>query len=190
MQDRAYEHCSKHFGNETKWMMVLDLDEFMVLKQKKNLKEFMAEFSDCSQVSIHWMIYGSSHHVKAPQGGVLANFKSHEDKPMFSSKSIFNPRTVTGWGSHYMWVCGKWVNEAGAEFGRIRDVCPVNKAQINHYIIKSWEEFYNRKVARGRADYYTFGEDLKEYFDSLDHNEITDDLMMPYVKELKAKGVI
>ena len=190
MQDVAYEHCSKHFGQETKWLMVLDLDEFLVLKQKRTIREFMVEFADCSQVSIHWMIYGSSGHVKAPQGGVLANFKAHADKPVFSPKSIFNPRTVVGWGSHYMWVCGKWVNEAKEEFGLSREICPTNKAQINHYIIKSWEEFYNRKVARGRADYYTFGDDLKAYFDGLDKNDVTDDLMLPYVKVLTKEGLI
>ena len=190
MQDIAYEHCSKHFGHETKWLAVLDLDEFIVLKQSKNLKEFMAEFSDCSQLSIHWMMYGSSEHKKTPVGGVLANFKAHEAKPMFSPKSIFNPRTVTAWGSHYMWVCGKWVNENKEEFGKDRISCPTAKVQVNHYMIKSWEEFYNRKVARGRADYYTFGDDLKAYFDRFDKNEVADDLMMPYVNELKSKGVL
>ena len=190
MQDVAYEHCSKHFGQETQWLLVLDLDEFLVLKQSKNLHEFLADYADCSQISIHWVIYGSSGHIKAPKGGVLANFKKHDVLPVFSPKSIFNPRTVIAWGSHYMWVCGKWVNENKEVFGKSRKECPINKVQVNHYIIKSWDEFYNRKIARGRADYLTFGDDLKEYFEKFDKNDVTDDLMLPYVQELKRKGVI
>jgi hypothetical protein len=191
MQDAAYEHCCKHFKNETKWLAVLDLDEFIVLKQSKNLREFMAEFSDCSQLSIHWKMYGSSGHEKTPLGGVLANFKAHADNVEFSPKSIFNPRTVVECGAHYMWVCGKWVNENKEEFGKDKSSCPINKAQVNHYIIKSWEEFYNRKAPRGCVDTsFSFGEDLRRYFDNVNHNEVSDDLMMPYVDKLKAKGVI
>ena len=191
MQDAAYDHCCKHVGHETKWLAVLDLDEFLVLKQSKNLREFMAEFSDCCQVSIHWVMYGSSGHVKMPKGGVLANFKTHAENPDFSPKSICDPRTVVECGAHYMWVCGKWVNEDKEEFGKKKSSHPVNKAQVNHYIIKSWEEFYNRKAPRGCVDTsFSFGEDLKCYFDNVNHNEVTDDLMMPYVKKLQEKGVI
>lgn len=191
MQDAAYEHCSKNFGHETKWLSVLDLDEFIVLKQKKNLKEFMAEFADCSQVSIHWVLYGSSGFEKTPQGGVLANFKAHSDKVDFSPKSIFNPRTVVECGAHYMWVCGPWVNENREDFGKDKTARPIEKAQVNHYIIKSWEEFYNRKAPRGCVDTsFSFGDDLRRYFDNVNHNEVTDDLMMPYVQQLKDRGVL
>lgn len=191
MQDAAYNHCCKHFENETKWLAVLDLDEFIVLKQKRNLQEFLADFSDCSQVSIHWVMYGSSGHVKAPQGGVLANFKAHDKVPEFSPKSIFNPRTVVECGAHYMWVCGLWVNENKEVFGKNKASRPIEKAQVNHYVIKSWEEFYNRKAPRGCVDTsFSFGNDLKAYFNRLDRNAVTDDLMMPYAEKLKQEHIV
>lgn len=188
-QDPAYCHAAAHFGQETRWMAVVDLDEFIVLHEKDNLRDFMAEYADCSQISLHWVIYGSSGHEKRPDGLVLENFRGHSAVPDFSPKSIFNPRTVVDCGAHYMWVCGKWVNENGAEFGKDKSV-PVKKAQINHYVIKSWEEFYNRKAARGCVNLtQSFGDDLRRYFDQWDCNDIYDDLMQPYVEKLKKRGV-
>ncbi len=56
-------------------------------------------------------------------------------------------------------------------------------------MIKSWEEFYKRKAARGRADFKTFGDDLRKYFDEWDKNEVDDRLMQPYADKLKEKGL-
>lgn len=52
-QDPAYCHATAHFGQETRWMAVVDLDEFIVLHEKDNLRDFMAEYADCSQISLH-----------------------------------------------------------------------------------------------------------------------------------------
>lgn len=41
-QDPAYCHATAHFGQETRWMAVVDLDEFIVLHEKDNLRDFMA----------------------------------------------------------------------------------------------------------------------------------------------------
>ncbi len=185
MQDVAYLDACRKYGQETKWMAVIDLDEFIVLHKSRNLHEFMAEFTDVSQVSLHWVIYGSSGFEKKPVGLVIENFKGHARFADFSPKSIFNPRTVADTGAHYMWVCGKWVNENHQEFGKFSEN-PIQKAQVNHYVIKSWEEFYNRKVARGRADYKTFGDDLREYFNQYDKNEVYDDLMRNFAEKLKS----
>lgn len=188
-QDLAYCHACAQFGNETQWMLVVDLDEFLVLHKAENLHEFMKDYADCSQVSLHWMMYGNSGHEKRPEGLVLENFRGHAAQPEFSPKSIFNPRTVVDCGAHYMWVCGKWVNEDGAEFGSTRSF-PVNKAQVNHYVIKSWEEFYTRKAARGCVNpTQSFGNDLRKYFDENNRNDVYDDLMLPYVKKLHEKGL-
>ena len=184
-QDAAYLDACRKYGDETKWMAVIDLDEFIVLHKSKNLQEFMDEFKNVSQVSLHWVFYGSSGFEKKPDGLVLENFRGHARLADFTPKSIFNPRTVTDTGAHYMWVCGKWVNEDNKEFGKY-SANPICKAQVNHYVIKSWEEFYNRKVARGRADYKTFSNDLREYFNKHDKNEVYYDLMLPYVEQLKS----
>lgn len=185
-QDAAYLDACRKYGDETKWMVVIDLDEFIVLHKTRNLREFMAEFSEVSQVSLHWVIYGSSGFEKKPDGLVLENFKGHARFADFTPKSIFNPRAVADTWPHYMWVCGKWVNENHQEFGGFSENS-IQKAQVNHYVIKSWEEFYNRKVARGRANgSSSYGNDLREYFNKYDKNDVYDELMLPYVEQLKS----
>lgn len=187
-QDPAYCHAVEHFKNETRWLAIVDLDEFIVLHQKRNLREFMEEFQNCSQLSMHWVLYGSSGHIKQPEGLILENFKSHADSPTFSPKSIFNPRTCADCGAHYMYVCGDWVNENHQEFGATAEV-PVKKCQVNHYIVKSKDYFYQRKVKRGWANATAVMENVDASFKLFDRNEVTDELMEPYVTELKRRGV-
>lgn len=88
-------------------MAVVDLDEFIVLHEKDNLRDFMAEYADCSQISLHWVIYGSSGHEKRPDGLVLENFKGHSAVPDFSPKSILiHGRLLTA----ERIICGSAVN--------------------------------------------------------------------------------
>ena len=184
-QDNAYRDAVAKFKNETRWMAVIDLDEFMVLKKHKSLSEFMKDYKDYAQISLQWVTYGSSGHKKKPEGLVLENFKAHAKEPEITPKSIFNPRVTVDCGAHWMYVCGPWVDEDKKDyFGSEKN--KVNIAQVNHYVIKSEEEFYHRKAPKGcvDADQQKF-KDLAKFFADSDKNDVVDDLMIRYVEKLK-----
>ena len=184
-QDNAYRDAVKKFKNETRWMCVIDLDEFLVLKKHQSISDFITNYKEFAQISLQWVTYGSSGHKKKPIGLVLENFKAHAANFENLQKSIFNPRVTVDCGAHWMYVCGPWVDENGNDYLKT-EKHSINIAQINHYVIKSEEEFYQRKAPKGcvTKDQQKF-KNLEKFFADYDKNEIIDDLMMPYVERLK-----
>lgn len=185
-QAPAYNDAINKFKNETRWLCPLDLDEFICLKKHSNINEFMNNFNDCFQVSIRWMMYGSSGHIKQPQGLVIENFTKHAKDCSSSFKSIFNPRAaVDAYLVHNAIGVGKWVDENRIEIGISKPTSDV--VQINHYFTKSKEEFVNRKVARGSTCLKETITDAENTFNEfqLKSNDVDDDIMHEIVSKLK-----
>ncbi len=188
-QANAYNDAINQFKNETRWLCPLDLDEFICLKKHQNVNEFMDNFKDCFQVSIRWMMYGSSGHIKQPQGLVIENFTKHAKECSSSFKSIFNPRAaVDAYLVHNAIGVGKWVDENRIEIGASKPTADI--VQINHYFTKSKDEFINRKVARGSNTAWEAITNAERTFNEfqLETNDQDDDLMTPYATKLKKQS--
>lgn len=185
-QANAYNDAIDKFKNETRWLCPLDLDEFICLKKHKNINEFMERFNDCFQVSIRWVAFGDSGHIKQPKGLVLENFTKCSQKCSWVPKSIFNPRAaIEAHLIHYMVGAGKWVDENHLKFGEFEPTVEI--AQINHYYTKSKEEFINRKTARGTGSKEHNFTDPEQSFNKhhLTDNDIEDNIMLPFAEQLK-----
>ena len=83
---------------------------------------------------------------------------------------------------HYAIGVGKWVNEHHKLYGK---KYTIDIAQVNHYFIKSKEEFVNRKIARGCTCLRETIEDAEKKFAQFDLNDVDDNLMQKYVDKLK-----
>lgn len=185
-QANAYNDAINQFKNETRWLCPLDLDEFICLKKHSNISEFMNNFNDCFQVSLRWMMYGSSGYIKQPKGLVIENFTKHAKECSSSFKSIFNPRAaVDAYLVHNAIGVGKWVDENHVKLGEASPSTDV--VQINHYFTKSKEEFVNRKVARGsNTDWETITNAEKTFNEfQLKSNDVDDETMLSYALKLK-----
>ena len=184
-QGPAYNDAIAKYKNETRWLCPLDLDEFICLKKHNDINEFMENFNDCFQVSLHWMYFGSSGHEKQPKGLVIESFTKRAKKCYKSIKSIFNPRTaVDAMPVHYVIGVGKWVDEHHVDIGDAKD--SVDIAQINHYFVKSKEEFVNRKTARGSNSTRLTIKDIEKSFREHDFNDVDDNIMQKYADKLKS----
>lgn len=182
-QGAAYNDAIAHYKEETKWMCNLDLDEFICLKKHNNINEFMEGFKDCFQISLRWVYYGSSGHVKQPKGLVIKNFNHRAKECVVTPKSIFNPRVaLDAVPVHYVIGVGKWVDEYHMPYGE--KYATVDIAQINHYFIKSKEEFINRKIARGTCYQKLEYVDIESTFAKFDLNEVEDNFMLKYADKL------
>lgn len=182
-QGPAYNDAIKQYKDETRWLCPLDLDEFIFLKRHNNISNFMESFKDCFQVSLQWMYFGSSGHINEPKGLVIENFTKHAKDCSETPKSIFNPRVaIDVMPVHYAIGVGKWVNEHHKLYGK---KYTIDIAQVNHYFIKSKEEFVNRKIARGCTCLRETIEDAEKKFAQFDLNDVDDNLMQKYVDKLK-----
>ena len=172
----AYDDCFERHRLETRWLAVIDLDEFIVPIQDKTIPEFLHRMENFSVVEINWLVYGSGGARKREPGGVMERFRKHsfpEHRLNTHVKSIADPRRVcTMIGCHEAArISGHAADSHGASLRKgFGDRKPQQDViRINHYAVKSYEEFLGKR-ARGRARINTLRD--FSYFDQYDLNDI------------------
>lgn len=177
-QLRAYDDCLEKHRLDAHWIAVIDLDEFIVPIKDKTISEFLERFEGFPVVEINWLIYGSGGALKKEAGSVMERFKNHSLPNHVLNrhvKSIVNPRRVFSFiGCHEAArISGKAADSDGVPINKnFRDREPLqNVIRINHYAVKSYEEFL-KKRARGRARTLEV-RDL-DYFEEYDLNDINE----------------
>lgn len=177
MQLAAYDDCLERHRLDTRWIAIIDLDEFIKPIKDKSIPDFLKRFEDAPVVEINWLVYGSGGAKKQTPGGVMERFKYHSlpgNKLNRHVKSIVNPRRVFSViGCHEVArISGKAYDSHGNKITKsFRDREPQQDViRINHYAIKSYEEFLHKR-ARGRARLKNKIRGL-EYFDQYDLNDI------------------
>ena len=153
IKNAVKKHAQKYYYNKLgqPWckennidiLIVLDLDEYMFCKNKKNLKENLQEiFSKAnrpSEIRVNWTMFGSSGHSKQPES-IRKSFTMKKNGIDKNIKSI-------------IWV--KDLNKDGLRIhchsikGKTIKLPSIFK--LNHYVIQSKEFFKKVKMSRGDA---------------------------------------
>ena len=172
-QLECYNSFIKQNIGKYDWVSFLDVDEFIVLKKHKTIKEFISNYSEFNGVGINWVLFGDNNlsDVIDNNYSVIERFTKRQKNPNSHIKSI-----VKLTNDFYMWVhnpSGSFVDtNKNIKYGTpYIDNGPIDVAQINHYFCKTKSEFI-KKVNRGRADTGTF-RDMGD-FDSHNFNDIED----------------
>ena len=178
----AYDDCFERHRLESRWLAVIDLDEFIVPVRDGSIPEFLHRMEGFSSVEINWLVYGSGGAKKRSPGDVMERFHRHslpEHRLNAHVKSIVDPRRVcTMVGCHEAArLSGLAADSHGQPLKKgFRDRKPQQDViRINHYAVKSYEEFLAKR-ARGRARIDTL-RDLG-YFDEYDLNDIDERVAM------------
>ena len=148
---------------------VVDLDEVIFLKDHPTISDFFFSYEALhpDAIILNWRIFGSSGHKTKPAGLVIDNYthcasSSFEEHQNF--KCIFRwndkvrrfnphfPRFSCGTKAHYLFTNGSRINpnffleKPYTKYSTIS----LDVAQVNHYVLKSWEEFLMKR-SRGRG---------------------------------------
>ena len=190
MQMPAYKDCVSRHKDDTYWLAVIDIDEFIV-SDIKNIAAGLKKFENYAAVILQWLIYGDNNQMKKQPGLVIERFKSHSPYNVQTEmcKSIINPRRVDLTGLHIPSPKSGFliVNTKGQPIQLRSKAALYNGSyenmHINHYIFKSYEEFLikkskgdalSTKTARFRKDDAAWDAAYQEF----NHNEIKNDTMM------------
>lgn len=176
IQMDAYSHCLKNFGNQTKWMAFIDVDEFLVPKSCDSVPQVLNEFEEYGALASHWIWYGPHGYINKPEGLVIENYIMAAQKNWCMHrhiKSIVQPeKTIKPIDPHYFTYeppyfavlenhtridgsisfpcnnCDKpdMIENHCCDTGDVN----INKIQTNHYFTKSFDEFMIRHK-RGMA---------------------------------------
>ena len=172
----AYDDCLEKHRLDTRWIAIIDLDEFIVPVKDKTIPGFLKRFEKFPVVEINWLIYGSGGAKEKENRPLMERFKHHSQPDHIFNrhvKSIVDPRRV---------FCPIGCHEMARINGRAADSHgePVKKnfrnrepqqdvIRINHYAVKSYEEFLE-KLAKGKAN--SVKKRNLDYFRNYDLNDI------------------
>jgi hypothetical protein len=145
---------------DTDWFMSLDADEFLNLAKASTVGEFLATIpDDAAAIAVCWRVFGSGGQLwRGPQPVTqrftwAAPVDHHLNRRI---KTISRVSAVDAVGIHAAKVRdGHFVLATGepAKLHRGNFAQPrYEVAQINHYVVRSREEFAD-KMARGNANY-------------------------------------
>lgn len=189
----AYAHAVRNCV--TRWICFIDIDEFLVLKQCKTVREFLSDFDHTvSAVALNWRLFGSSGRQAAGDGLVIERFTRAAHYPYHGNrhcKTIARAEDVAEAHIHRCFLRrGRYVGPTGDDITIERmgftSAIEHEAAQINHYVVKSYEEFKdkqrrgNANRPPGTADKFT-GRSGK-YFDDHDRNEEEDTSLQCFVE--------
>jgi hypothetical protein len=156
-QPAVYRDAVERERGRSRWLAVLDLDEFLFSPTGRRLPEVLRGFERHAAVGACWAVYGTGGHDVRPDGLVTESYLWRSDDDARRNrhvKSIVDPRrAVRPMSPHHFRVRGRFVDERHRLLtGPCIHGAPTRRLlRINHYWSKSREEA-ERKVRRPRAD--------------------------------------
>jgi hypothetical protein len=174
-QPILYEKYFRPILNTTKWVAILDLDEFLYSPETSNLPTILERYNNYSQLVVYWLFFGSNGHIYQPQS-VVEGFQYRNivctDHGSWHSgcKAICKADSITSFGIH-----SQGVKETSIDLTPDSDgLAPLI---INHYNIQSLSYFLSIKATRGDCDNYiqttSKRRDIR-FFKEYDNNIIKD----------------
>jgi len=156
VQVRAYNHALKRCKKKTKWLAIIDADEFIVPVTSDSIVKILEKsFSDAAGVCINWQCYGTSHVEKIEKNEsmlekLVYRLPTHHPKN-FYFKSIVQPRYVRICiDPHYcLYVSNHWhINTDGEQVPNLSTRILVDQLRINHYWTKDCFFLQHVKIPR------------------------------------------
>jgi Glycosyltransferase family 92 len=194
--NNAYNHCLEYYGSESEWIAFIDIDEFLLPTNEDNLKTILDDYLEYPGLLVNWCCFGSSGHQTKPKGLTIENYTRCANSSMETSlifKSIVQPSFVQACITSHSFLYFrklKPVTENKIAFTQVglRENTTLTssweKIRINHYIIRSREEFIAKRD-RGdlifNSERYTW-----KFFEKHDRNAVEEDLTIQrFLPQLK-----
>jgi hypothetical protein len=169
------------------WVCFIDADEFINLKCDDSIHAFLQRFpAAVSAIAMNWRLFGSSGRVAYEADLVTKRFNRSSRQSVHVNKHCKTIARVEDIGEIHIHRCflksGLYVDESGEaiEIQRLGFTPGVrtNLVQINHYVLKSKEEF-TWKQKRGNANRSSEEADkylrlTREFFTAHDLNDEED----------------
>ena len=143
------------------WFIYLDADEFLILPKHNNVKHFLSNYNYADSISINWLMFGSNHLKKEPDGLILDNYTKSQELLHDHCKTFVRPNAVNNASNpHFynmknnkrIYSCfGKHMIQPYHKFDIQKSYKDTN-AFIAHYIFQSEETYQNRKINLPRDD--------------------------------------
>lgn len=199
-QMEAYKDFMDTKARETKWVGFIDLDEYVIPNKYDNIYDFLKKFKNKPSVIIYWKYMGSSGLInRNPNSLITETFVIGWPKYAAIGKFFFNTKFKYEFDykrnghMHYTWGSYKGIKLPPVNlFGHICPRCNYNAVhtddfpiQINHYVIKTYREYIDKKSKRGGGVNPLGIHDAKYFFDHESRCQKADYHAYKYLIKLK-----
>lgn len=163
-QISAFRHACTTLASETEFIIFIDLDEFLISTGDMTIHDFLRSLGpDVGAIAINQRVFGSSGKIKWEDGLVTERFQranepTNPENEFF--KSIVRPEYVRTFNDphfaelefgFYVDTNGNKLKQHGSHPGRSQGILH-DRFRINHYMLKSREEFeFKRRRGGGAA---------------------------------------
>lgn len=198
----AYERILRSCSTNIDLLAFIDADEFLVpLDPEKSLSSSLDEwFSDpsVSAVALNWANFGSNGELFAEEGLVTERFTQRAPQQFNANKnfkSIVRPSNASFFNNphHAELRYGRYIDSQGNDLvshpkhgNGVSEEVIWNGVRVNHYVVKSLEEFLLGKHLRGSAATAKRVKH-KAYFKAHDRNDETCLLAAALAPKVKAE---
>lgn len=167
----AVRRARKH----TRYLALIDLDEFLLPLQSDSLIDTLDEIDDFDTLAVNWACFGS--------GGLLTRPASQIDGFLWRApddfsvnwhvKLIVRPEKASTFHTPHHCDAHTRDETGRTVVGPFNNLVP-EKLRINHYVVRSHEDFWKVKAVRGRPDNPNNDRNA-EFFRMHDRNDVFDD---------------
>jgi len=169
-----YEKYFIPIKNNSKWISILDMDEFLYSPNEINLKNILLKYDNYSQLVVNWLHFTGNDHILQPLSVVESFTKRAIYNPMntyiTSHKTIIKSSNLIKFNIH-----DNIFNGSSYNFTINENSIP--ELVINHYNLQSKDFYINIKGTRGDCDNWFNHVNLKrneDFYNLLDLNEKVD----------------
>jgi hypothetical protein len=151
----AYNDALKKTKDKVRWVAFLDLDEYLYPVDKYSLIDFLKNYDDCGELSVNWLMFGTSGVDKIPDNGLMLEYLTKcNPKGDKHIKSIVRPERVSNFTNHnpHFAPCIQGFSQINPDkkifSGPYSPYISLDKIRINHYWARDKDWLIHTKIPR------------------------------------------
>lgn len=192
IQGLANNHALERAQKSSKWLAVIDTDEFLFPVEKNNLAEFLKDYEDCAAVSVNWQMYGTSNVEKVPKNKLMIECLIRKAPTHYGDnihvKTIVQPNCAESfWSAHFPDLKNGHTQFNADKVGFKGPYSPgilVDKIRINHYWTGDIFYLNHHKLPR-RKKWQVDPNYILKIAEEI--NQVEDKAIFKYVPELRKR---
>lgn len=190
-QMASYRDCLANSIGVTKWLTIVDCDEFIVPVKVSTITEFLKNYEKFAGIRVNWQMYGTSHQPSIPEGQTLietlvlkAPWDYNENTII---KMIVRPERIKRLNLHEAFPEKGFSMTNPQLTGRKKNDIQIDDIRINHYWTRAEDYFFNYKIPRAQRIRYT--DYPQSVIDKIikNYNKVEDRIMDKFVPQLRER---
>lgn len=190
IQQRAYNTGLAKAKGKTKWLAIIDADEFIIPLEKDTIVQALEPFEGACAVAINWALYGTSNVPEIVPGKLMIEMLKFKALPEFFEnqfvKVIVRPEKVLkAKGPHQVYLKEGYIVDMEHQpvLGNMTDKVLYKHLRINHYWSRDEKYFREVKLPRSKTSGGNWAKSMKKQLEDL--SLIHDDIMDRFIPTLR-----